>query len=190
MLAYRIRHGSEIKSSGVFSFTPDAQKFKSFYWLGVKKSSDMGDTGEKKSDKIGNCKSLPNLGGAEDTAKTQLEKSLAETGRAVLYGINFDFNSDVIRAESKPTLEKVVAILKEKGDWKMAIEGHTDNVGGAAFNQTLSEKRAVAVVKYLTDAGITATRLTSAGFGLSKPITTNESEAERAQNRRVELAKQ
>ena len=115
---------------------------------------------------------------------------MEETGKAILYGINFDFNSDVIKAESKPTLDKVIAVLKSKTDWKMQVAGHTDNIGGEAFNQTLSEKRAASVVKYLTNAGVDGGRLTSIGYGLSKPLAPNDSEAERAQNRRVELVKQ
>ena len=155
-----------------------------------KKSYDRLHVGTKTSDKIGNCKHLPDLDGTKDVVKENLEKELAEKGKAILYGINFDFNSDVIRPESKPTLDKVTAILKEKADWKFAVEGHTDNIGGESYNQTLSEKRAASVVKYLTDAGIAADRLAAKGYGLSKPLAPNSSEAERAQNRRVELVKQ
>lgn len=153
------------------------------------KNYDRLYIGEKLSDKIGNCKHLPDLDGSKDVAKDNLEKELAEKGKAILYGINFDFNSDVIRPESKPTLDKILAILKDNADWKFAVEGHTDNIGGEAFNQTLSEKRAAAVVKYLTDNGVQSERLAAAGFGFSKPIVPNNSEAERAQNRRVELIK-
>ena len=154
------------------------------------KSYDRLLVGEKTSDKIGNCKHLPDLDGTKDVAKDNLERELAEKGKAILYGINFDFNSDVIRSESKPTLDKVAAILKEHADWKFSVEGHTDNIGGESYNQTLSEKRAASVVKYLTDAGVAADRLTAKGYGLSKPLAPNDSEAERAQNRRVELVKQ
>lgn len=161
-------------------------------WSATPKTKDYDHfyTGEKISDKIGNCPHLPDLDGAADVVKDKLEKDLEEKGKAILYGINFDFNSDVIRPESKPTLDKVITILEEKPDWKFSVEGHTDNIGGEAFNQTLSEKRAASVVKYLTDAGINASRLLSKGYGLSKPIAPNNSEAERAQNRRVELVKQ
>ena len=72
----------------------------------------------------------------------------------------------------------------------MQIEGHTDNVGGQAFNQLLSERRAAAVNSYLTSGGVDAARLSSAGFGFSKPVATNDSEVGRAQNRRVERVKQ
>lgn len=154
------------------------------------KSYDRLYTGDKISDKIGNCLHLPDLDGAKDVVKDKLEKDLEATGKAVLYGINFDFNSDVIRPESKPTLDKVITILKEKPDWKFSVEGHTDNVGGETLNQTLSEKRAASVVKYLTGAAIDASRLASKGYGFSQPIAPNNSESERAQNRRVELVRQ
>ncbi len=154
------------------------------------KSYDRLHTGTKTSDKIGNCKHLPDLDGTKDVVKDNLEKELAANGKAILYGINFDFNSDIIKPESKPTLEKVTVILNENKDWKMQIEGHTDNVGGETFNQTLSEKRAASVVKYLTENGIEMSRLTSDGAGMSKPVAANNTEAGRAQNRRVELVKQ
>lgn len=162
----------------------------SWYATPREKSYDFLHLGDKISDKIGNCPHLPNLDGSQDVVKDKLEKDLEETGKATLYGINFDFNSDVIKPESKPTLEKVVAILKSKPDWKMEIGGHTDNVGGESFNQTLSDKRSASVKKYLTEAGIDGERLSSKGYGLSKPIAPKDSEAERAQNRRVELIKQ
>lgn len=72
----------------------------------------------------------------------------------------------------------------------MNVEGHTDNIGGDDFNKNLSEKRAEAVKVYLTNAGIDASRLNSSDLGFSKPIAPNETEAGRAQNRRVELVKQ
>jgi OmpA-OmpF porin, OOP family len=86
-------------------------------------------------------------------------------------------------------LNQVLSVLKAKADWKMTIEGHTDNIGGEAFNKTLSDKRANAVKNYLVKNGIEATRLTASGIGLSKPIATNDTEAGRSQNRRVELVK-
>ena len=171
----------------------DGKKLLSTWWgwsaTPTEKNWDTLYTGEKTSDKIGNCKHLPDLDGKQDVVKDNLEKQLEASGKAILYGINFDFNSDVIKPESKPTLDKVIAILKEKPDWKFAVEGHTDNIGGDTFNQTLSDKRAASVVKYLTDGGIGADRLSSSGYGLTRPLAPNDSEAERAQNRRVELIK-
>ena len=70
------------------------------------------------------------------------------------------------------------------------MEGHTDNQGSAAANQALSEKRAQAVVAWLTAHGIPATRLSAKGFGQTKPLIDNGTEDGRAKNRRVELVKQ
>ena len=155
----------------------------------VQKSYDRFYIGTKESDAIGNCPHMPDLDGSADVVKDAIEQDLQNKGKAVLNGINFDFDSDAIRADSRPTLDKVVAILKDKPEWTLAIEGHTDNIGGQAFNQGLSERRAAAVVAYLVDEGIDAGRLSSAGFGFGRPVAPNDSESERAQNRRVELVR-
>lgn len=82
-------------------------------------------------------------------------------------------------------------MLKAHPDLTLLIEGHTDNVGSADSNQTLSEKRAAAVRQYLIDTyGIDAARLTSQGFGASRPAASNDTPEGRQQNRRVELVKQ
>jgi outer membrane protein OmpA-like peptidoglycan-associated protein len=116
-------------------------------------------------------------------------KDLATDGRTRVYGINFDFGSDVIRSESTGTLDQIVAVLRENAGWTMTVEGHTDSVGGDAANQRLSERRADAVRLHLVNAGIEPARLTTAGFGMSKPVAANTDAIGRAQNRRVELAR-
>ena len=78
----------------------------------------------------------------------QLTKDLEEFGRARVYGINFDSDSDHIKDESKPTLDKIVAMLKAKPDWKITIEGHTDSTSTPQHNQELSERRARSVKSY------------------------------------------
>lgn len=144
---------------------------------------------EQVNSTLGECSGIPNFKG-KDVAKSEITDELEKNGRAVIYGINFDFNSDKLRAESTAVLDKIVTVLKEKPDWKMSIEGHTDSIGGEAFNKNLSEKRAKSVIDYLAKAGIDSARLSSTGFGLSKPIESNETEFGRAKNRRVELVKQ
>lgn len=150
--------------------------------------ADSFNAFQKVKDTPGNCSNINgfNTQGASDT---KLKESLEKDGRAVVYGINFDFNSDKLRAESKTVLDQIVKILNDNPDWKMTIEGHTDNVGGETFNKGLSDKRSASVKNYLTSAGITIERLESAGFGFSKPIASNETEIGRARNRRVELVK-
>ena len=175
----------------VMVFTSDAKQMVGLWW---DQDADILTTqgrhwdGVKKSDDIGSCPQVPNFG-KSNAAQTQIADDLKQKGRATIYGINFDTGSDVIKPESKQTLDQIVALLKENKDWRMTIEGHTDNVGGADYNQKLSEKRAAAVKDYLTKAGIEAARLSSAGFGMSKPLATNESAFGRAQNRRVELVR-
>jgi outer membrane protein OmpA-like peptidoglycan-associated protein len=80
-------------------------------------------------------------------------------------------------------------MLQQNPDVKVSIEGHTDNVGSAAANQTLSEKRAQAVVAWLSSHGIEGSRLKAKGWGASKPVDDNATEDGRAKNRRVELVK-
>ena len=81
-------------------------------------------------------------------------------------------------------------MLKAHPDLKLTIEGHTDNVGDAAANQTLSEQRAAAVAQYLeTTYQIDASRLATKGYGATKPVASNDTPEGRQQNRRVELVK-
>jgi outer membrane protein OmpA-like peptidoglycan-associated protein len=84
---------------------------------------------------------------------------------------------------------EVVKLLTTSPELKLSVEGHTDDTGTASRNQQLSEARARAVVASLTQAGIAAGRLQAAGFGQTKPLADNATEAGKAQNRRVELVK-
>jgi OmpA-OmpF porin, OOP family len=115
--------------------------------------------------------------------------ALMAEGRVSTQGIFFDTGSDRIRPESTPTLKEMMAMLKDHPELRLRIEGHTDNVGNAPMNQTLSEKRAAAVKAFLCDNGIDTGRLETAGFGPGKPVATNETPEGRQQNRRVELVK-
>jgi OmpA family len=103
----------------------------------------------------------------------------------------FDFDKDVIKPESKPTLDEIAALLNGKPDLKVKIVGHTDNQGMADYNLNLSKRRAASVVAALTGPyGIAADLLTSEGMGASQPVDTNDTDAGRAKNRRVELVAQ
>jgi OOP family OmpA-OmpF porin len=154
------------------------------YWKtnGVEKNTTINVVElKKKGSAPGDC---PNW--HTDPIAAELKK----TGRVRLYGINFDSDSDVLRAESKSVLDQVAATLKKDPALKITIEGHTDATSTPQHNQQLSEKRAVSVKTYLVGAGIDAARLATAGFGSTKPVATNESAIGRAENRRVELVKQ
>ena len=103
--------------------------------------------------------------------------------------INFDTGKAVIKADSFAQLDQVVAALKQAADLKLEVGGHTDNFGTAESNLTLSDARAKSVMKYLTDKGIAASRLTAKGYGQTSPVADNRGEDGRAKNRRVELTK-
>lgn len=119
-----------------------------------------------------------------------LYDALTEKGRVALQGIYFDTGSDRLRPESTPTLKQIGTMLKEHADLKLAIEGHTDNVGKSDFNKQLSQERAEAVQAYLVkNFAVDASRLTAAGLGDTKPAASNDSPEGRQQNRRVELVK-
>ena len=102
--------------------------------------------------------------------------------------IEFEFDSSKLTAESKTTLDQIASILLNNKYWsKLTVKGHTDNVGPDAYNKTLSEKRADAVKAYLAGKGLDASAITTAGYGESQPITSNNTAAGRKSNRRVEF---
>ncbi len=115
--------------------------------------------------------------------KEETKKRLEEIAR----NIQFETNSDALKTESRNILDEVVSIMASNPAYNLSVEGHTDSVGAEAYNQTLSEKRARSVVRYLTSKGVSSSRMTSAGFGESRPIADNNTASGRALNRRVEL---
>jgi OmpA-OmpF porin, OOP family len=118
-----------------------------------------------------------------------LYDKLLTDGKFVTTGIKFDVNKATIKPESMGTINYVVKMMQDHPELKFSVEGHTDSDGDDASNQKLSEARAKAVVEEMIKAGISANRLTSKGFGESKPVTTNNTSEEKAQNRRVEFVK-
>lgn len=119
--------------------------------------------------------------------KGQLERQLRKKGHVALYGIRFDVNSDVPRPESEATLKELAALLSGTS-LAVTIEGHTDATNTDAYNLDLSNRRAAAVVKWLTEHGVKAAQLTSKGFGKTKPVADNVTVQGRALNRRVEVS--
>lgn len=102
-------------------------------------------------------------------------------------GVFFDSGKSTLKKGAQTTLTRIANQLKGDSSIKVTVEGHTDNTGTAAKNQTLSEKRAEAVRDFLVSAGVPADRVTAVGKGDTQPIATNKTAAGRQQNRRVEL---
>jgi OmpA-OmpF porin, OOP family len=120
---------------------------------------------------------------------SSIADELNKSGHMALYGIHFETAKATILPDSESVLGQVAKMLQQNPDIKVSVEGHTDNVGSATSNQTLSEKRAQAVVAWLTSHGIEASRLSAKDWGSSKPVEDNTTENGRAKNRRVELVK-
>jgi outer membrane protein OmpA-like peptidoglycan-associated protein len=111
-----------------------------------------------------------------------------EKGKTVvLTGVNFEFNKATLTDDSAPILQKAYNALMANPEVKIVITGHTDNVGSAKYNQTLSLKRAQAVRNWLVKKGIDSDRMRTVGRGFAEPVASNDTEEGRAQNRRMEF---
>ena len=119
-----------------------------------------------------------------------MQNDITNTGRTIIYGIYFDTGSATIKPESEKALVEMVKLLKGSPTLKVYVVGHTDNVGSLDSNLKLSSARAASVVKALVTRGIAAARLQSAGVGPYSPVASNDTDAGKAKNRRVEFVKQ
>ncbi|MEC7120873.1 MAG: OmpA family protein [Pseudomonadota bacterium] len=114
-----------------------------------------------------------------------------ETGAVDLImpgAITFATNSAVIAPNFTGTLSQLASTLREYDKSTITVSGHTDNTGGAALNQRLSQDRANSVAGYLRSQGVPASRIQAIGYGFNQPVASNATEAGRAQNRRVEIS--
>lgn len=176
--------GSRHGGPAMLVFSDDGQSFTGYWWHDGDKGAPSGSWhGQRTGKMVGSCPQWKP--GSDNGVVDQLKSE----GRVRLYGILFDTDSDHLKDESKSTLDTLVAAARKEPAWNFGIEGYTDNVGGDAHNQTLSEKRALSVKAYLAAAGVDAKRLTTQGFGDSNPVTSNDTELGRSQNRRVEVVK-
>jgi OmpA-OmpF porin, OOP family len=112
-----------------------------------------------------------------------------QDGKIIVTGIKFDVGKATLRPESMGPINEILYVMNQSPEIRFSVEGHTDSDGDDAANQTLSEGRAKAVMDKLIELGIDKSRLTSKGFGESKPIANNSSAEGKAQNRRVEFVK-
>jgi outer membrane protein OmpA-like peptidoglycan-associated protein len=130
---------------------------------------------------------LPDSAVFEEIYKVIKLKKIKIGKSIVLRNIFFDYNQYTIRSESQSELDRLVTLLNENPEIKVEISGHTDNVGGDAYNLELSDNRAKAVVEHLVSQGIAKERLIYKGYGESQPIASNDIPEGRQENRRTEF---
>lgn len=131
------------------------------------------------------CPNQP--GPASNYGCPELKKEVRNLFKKAMNGIQFETGKDIIKKQSYPILDQIVAVMELNSEYNLSIFGHTDNVGDPKKNLVLSQKRAEAVRQYLIKKGIDENRLVSEGFGDTKPIADNKTSKGRAQNRRVEF---
>ncbi|MCC7050197.1 MAG: OmpA family protein, partial [Bacteroidia bacterium] len=130
---------------------------------------------------------LPATADYQEVVKDVALKNISVGNKIVLKNIFFDTNKSTLRPESTSELERLIKLLNDVPNMRIEISGHTDNKGSADYNQKLSESRAHAVVEYLVGKGIISSRLEYKGYGLTQPISTNDTEEGRQENRRTEF---
>lgn len=119
--------------------------------------------------------------------RSAMEQALSTVRKYDLYGIHFDFDKATVRSDSNDLLTEIAVTLKNNPSWRLQINGHTDSIGEAGYNQQLSAQRAASVAAAIVARGVPADRLTTGGFGATQPKSDNATLQGRALNRRVEL---
>lgn len=145
-----------------------------------------GDTIRDDKDACPNEKGKPN----DDPTKNGCPTAVRVTEKEIiiLQQVQFDTNKATIKPVSNPLLDEVAGVLKEHPEiLKLEVQGHTDNKGSAKLNEKLSQNRAESVMKALAKRGIDAGRMTAKGYGPNQPIDTNDTDAGRQKNRRVQF---
>ena len=117
----------------------------------------------------------------------EVKQEVRSLFQKALQGIQFETGKSTIKRSSYPILDQIVQVMKDNPEYKLEIQGHTDNTGSKERNLEISELRAAAVKAYLVKHGIDTNRITSAGYGDTRPVADNKTAAGRAKNRRVEL---
>lgn len=107
--------------------------------------------------------------------------------RMILRNLYFEYRSDRILSEADQELQRLLALMKKNPEMRIEISGHTDNVGSSRYNKRLSQKRATAVKKYLTEKGIDKNRMTAKGYGFEQLLIKKGTKKEMSVNRRVEI---
>jgi OOP family OmpA-OmpF porin len=121
-------------------------------------------------------------------ANAKVDKDGCPQFVSIRLNVEFDFDKSIVKPQYEGDIEKVADFMKAHPQLKATVEGHTDNIGTAAYNLALSQRRANAVKQVLVDKSkIASNRLKAVGYGLTKPIADNNTDAGRQQNRRVDV---
>lgn len=123
-----------------------------------------------------------------DAGQTELAQALKKDCRVTLLGVLFDFDKATLKPESDAVLARAREAITAHAGPALEVQGHTDAVGSDAYNQTLSQARAQAVMAWLTARGVPAAQLSARGYGKTQPVADNDTDDGRARNRRVDLA--
>lgn len=138
-------------------------------------------------DAVDKCPNRPGPASNNGCPKVELTNDVVDVLDRALEEVQFEFGSSELKASSHKVLDEIASIMKSHKDAKLSINGHTDNVDGKDFNLRLSESRALACKNYLIRSGVRAKRISTKGYGESRPTATNETAEGRAKNRRVEF---
>ena len=151
----------------------------------VQANNDPDTDGDGVPDKIDRCPNTP--GPASNRGCPEIKESVKARLKFATRGIYFETNKAVIKQQSNAMLDEIVDILNQYPDYNIRLTGHTDNVGNDLYNLSLSQSRVDAVMQYLENKGIAASRLEAIGYGKTHPIANNNTAVGRALNRRVEI---
>jgi outer membrane protein OmpA-like peptidoglycan-associated protein len=180
-------------------FDPDKKPFKTFEGSGEPAETIQWDGRSDKGELVESAQNYKVKVYAEDNIGNRSEKEVytvkvdvlvEKTDRGLKIRINnieFEFGKANLQSASTPILNRVSQLLKKYGNYKVEVQGHTDNIGGEKYNLELSQRRAEAVYGYLLKKGIGAERMTTVGFGFQYPYADNATEEGRRKNRRVEF---
>ena len=150
---------------------------------------DTDNDGDTVLDIDDQCPNTPGAPGGERPGCPKNNSLVIVTGKEIriTQQIQFDFDKATIKPVSYPILNEVRDVLRDNPKITIEVQGHTDNVGNAAYNLKLSQARADSVRAYLVSNGVAADRLTSKGYGMTQPLVKNDTEANRTLNRRVQF---
>ncbi len=141
--------------------------------------------GDEIADNLDRCPTIKGVTSNKGCPEVKIDDKTKEIFKQALTGIQFETGKSTIKQTSNAILNGIVKALNDNPKWDLEIQVHSDNVGKADVNKTLSQKRAEAVKKYFVSKGIADSRLTPIGFGQDKPIADNKTPAGKAKNRRV-----